>query len=172
MIKAGIKAVPFKHPDLYKWRDSLRAGITYLHPETNLFITGGIDDVWKNDKDELIVVDYKATSKNREVNIDADWQVTYKRQMEIYQWLFKKNGFKVYPKGCFVYCNGDANRKSFNNTLNFTIKLIPYKGNDSWVEPVICDIHKCLNSKSLPNSGNDCDFCKYREAINGLPESN
>ena len=27
--------------------------------------------------------------------MDADWQIGYKRQMEIYQWLFRKNDFKV-----------------------------------------------------------------------------
>ena len=40
---------------------------------------------------ELIIVDYKATAKNGEVNLDADWQIGYKRQMEIYQWLFRQN---------------------------------------------------------------------------------
>lgn len=171
MVRAGIKAVPFKHPDLNKWRDSLRAGITYLHAETNLLITGGVDDVWKTEKGELIIVDYKATAKNREVNIDADWQIAYKRQMEVYQWLFRKNGFNVHLKGCFVYCNGDRSKRRFDNTLVFSIKLIPYKGNDSWVEPVIYDIHKCLNSNSLPNPGNDCDYCKYREAINNATKA-
>jgi len=170
MVRAGIKAVPLKHPDLNKWRDSIREGIKFHHTETNLLITGGVDDVWKTEKGEFIIVDYKATAKNREVNIDADWQITYKRQMEIYQWLFRKNGFKVHPKSCFVYCNGDGNKKRFDNRLEFTIKLIPYEGNDSWVEPVIRDIHRCLNSESLPNSGNDCDYCKYREAINSLPK--
>ena len=41
---------------------------------------------------ELIVVDVKATSKQTEVNLDADWQISYKQQMEIYQWLLLKKG--------------------------------------------------------------------------------
>ena len=47
------------------------------------------------EKEGLIVVDYKATSKNSEVNLDAEWQIGYKRQMEFYQYLLRNNGFKV-----------------------------------------------------------------------------
>jgi hypothetical protein len=67
-------------------------------------ITGGVDDMWINHQGEYIVVDYKATSKKTEVTLDADWQIGYKRQMEIYQWLFGKNGYKVSNTGYFVYC--------------------------------------------------------------------
>jgi len=161
----GIDAVPFKHERMEEWRDALRRGITYLHPSTNLLITGGVDDVWVNSKDELIIVDYKATAKSGEVGIDADWQIAYKRQMEVYQWLFRRNGFKVSRMGCFVYCNGDTDKEAFDGKLEFDIKVIPYEGDDSWVEGAILDIHACLESDDLPLSGPDCDFCKYRSAV-------
>jgi hypothetical protein len=47
-----------------------------------------------NDEDSIVVA-YKATSKKGEVSLDAHWQVSYKRQMEIYQWLLRKNGLPV-----------------------------------------------------------------------------
>ena len=161
----GIDAVPFKHERMEEWRDALRRGITYLHPSTNLLITGGVDDIWINSKDELIIVDYKATAKSGEVGIDADWQIAYKRQMEVYQWLFRRNGFKVSMIGCFVYCNGDTDKEAFDGKLEFDIKVIPYEGDDSWIEGTILDIHACLESDKLPLSGADCDFCKYRSAV-------
>lgn len=161
----GIDAVPYQSPFMDKWRDALRGGIEYLHKETNLLITGGVDDIWINPKEELIIVDYKATAKDGEVNLDADWQIGYKRQMEIYQWLFKKNGYKVSPTGYFVYCNGNTDKKAFDGKLEFDIRIIPYKGNDSWVEKTIINLYKCLNSDRLPKSGPDCDYCKYRAAI-------
>lgn len=164
MEQNNIDAVPFKNEKMDEWRDSLRRGVTYLHEPTNLLITGGVDDVWVNPLGELIVVDYKATSKNGEVDIDADWQIAYKRQMEIYQWLFRKNLFEVSSTGYFVYCNGDTDKDSFNNKLEFDVKVIPYKGDDSWVEKTISDIYQCLQQEKLPSSGDDCDFCKYREA--------
>jgi CRISPR/Cas system-associated exonuclease Cas4 (RecB family) len=151
-----------------EWRESLTKGITFLHQETNLIISGGVDDVWVRSNKELIIVDYKSTSKNGDVSIDADWQIGYKRQMEVYQWLFRKNGFKVSDTGYFVYCNGDTSKKRFDAVLEFKIKLIPYKGNDGWVEQTVREIHKCLQSNEIPNSGEDCDFCKYREAMNSV----
>ncbi len=165
MKKAGLDAIPFNHAKIEEWRDSLHAGITYNFPGSNLLITGGVDDVWVTKDEQLIIVDYKSTAKNAEITIDEDWQIGYKRQMEIYQWLFKMNGFKVYPVGYFVYCNGDATKEVFNNRLDFEISLIPYKGDPSWVENKISEIYQCLQSSQLPQQGDDCDFCKYRGAV-------
>lgn len=165
MKSYGIDAVPFEHKKMDEWRDSLRGGITYLHQPTNLFITGGVDDVWINRKKELHIVDYKSTAKAGEVNLDADWQIGYKRQMEVYQWLFRRNDFKVSNVGYFVYCNGDLDKEAFDAKLEFDIKIIPYEGNDDWVEKTILDIHQCLVTDKIPPAGPDCDFCRYREAI-------
>lgn len=161
----GIDAIPMKHEKLDEWRDSMRRGITFKVDNTNLVVTGGIDDLWINPKGELIIVDYKATSKDEEVTLDADWQIGYKRQMEIYQWLFRKNGFKVCSTGCFVYCNGNTDKEAFDAKLEFDIKIISYTGDDSWVSETILNAYKCLQSDSLPVSGKDCDFCLYRKAI-------
>ena len=165
LMKAyGVDAVPYKSEYIDVWRDALRGGISYLHKKTNFLITGGIDDVWVNPFGELIIVDYKATAKEEEVTIDAEWQNGYKRQMEIYQWLFRHNGFSVSSTGYFVYCNGNTDKKAFDAKLEFDIKLIPYDGDDTWVEQVIEDAWKCLKNDVLPQSGIDCDYCKYREA--------
>lgn len=165
MTEHKIDAVPFQHEKLDEWRDALRRGITFLHQPTNLLITGGIDDVWVNPKGELLIADYKATSKEEEVSLDADWQIGYKRQIEIYQWLFRKNGFKVSRTGYFVYCNGDTSKESFNGKLEFDTKVIPYEGDDSWVEPTVINAHKCLMSDALPEPGEDCDYCLYRDSV-------
>ena len=165
MIEHKIDAIPFQHEKLDEWRDAMRRGVAFLHQPTNLLITGGIDDVWVNPKGELLVADYKATSKEEEVSLDADWQIGYKRQIEIYQWLFRKNGFKVSKTGYFVYCNGDSGRDTFGGKLEFDIKVIPYEGDDSWVEPAVLDAHKCLISNELPKPGLDCDYCLYRDSV-------
>jgi len=161
----GINAIPLADEKINLWRDSMRGGITYKVPGTNVVITGGVDDVWVNPKGEFIIVDYKATSKEEEVSLDADWQIAYKRQMEIYQWLFRQNGFKVSDTGYFVYCNGRADKKAFDGKLEFDVKIIPYKGDDSWVDKTVHDAIACLKLSKLPAPGPDCDFCKYREAV-------
>ena len=158
----GLDLVPFQHEYIEEWRDSLRRGITYQLPGTNILVTGGVDDVWVDPKtDELVIVDYKATSKNGEVNLDAAWQDGYKRQMEVYQWLFRKNGFTVKKTGYFVYCNGKADGDAFNGRLEFDIKLLPYEGDDSWVESTIVKAHKVLCNDAIPESTPACDYCAY-----------
>ncbi len=160
----GVDAIPLAHEKINMWRDALGGGVQYLHEPTNLLITGGVDDIWINPQGELIVVDYKATAKDGEVNIDADWQIGYKRQMEIYQWLFKKNGFKVSSTGYFVYCNGDADKEAFDGKLEFRVSLLPYEGNDAWVEGAIMGAYNCLMGDIIPSAGADCDYCAYRKA--------
>lgn len=158
----NIDAIPLKHEKMDEWRDALRRGIRYLHKPTNLLITGGIDDVWVNPQGELIIVDYKATAKEGDVGIDEDWQISYKRQIEVYQWLFRKNNFKVSNESYFVYANGRTDKEAFDGKLEFDVKIIPYEGDDSWVEQTIKDIHKCLMSEKLPEADSDCDYCAYR----------
>jgi hypothetical protein len=165
MMAAGIQAVPYNHPQIGLWRDSLKGGITYGYPGTNLLITGAVDDVWINSNEELIIVDYKATAQAREVSIDADWQKSYKRQMEIYQWLFRKNGFKVVDTGYFLYCNGLTDREAFNQRLDFDVSLIPYIGSDTWIDGAIKDIDQCLSLEDIPKSGSNCLYCQYRTAV-------
>lgn len=161
MVKAGVNAIPYAHQDLDAWRDSLRRGISYKVPNTPLVITGGIDDVWINTEGKLHIVDYKSTAKKGEVSIDADWQITYKRQVEIYQWLFRNNGFDVSDIAYFVYANGDKSRPNFNNTMHFSTTIIPYEGNASWVDATIENILETLNSPEFPDSNPSCSRCAY-----------
>ena len=171
MVKFGIDAIPYQDGKLDEWRDPFR-GITYLDKKTNLVITGGVDDIWVNPKGELIIVDYKATSKDQEVSLDAEWQVGYKRQIEIYQWLFRKNGYKVSSTGYFVYCNGDGNAEKFDAKLVFDIKIIPYKGDDSWVNEAVENAYNCLNSDTIPKSSPNCDYCAYISSVSNCGKEN
>lgn len=165
----GLDAIPFADERMEEWRDALRRGIGYLHEPTNIFVRGGIDDVWVNPAGELIIVDYKATSKNVGPSTEDDLYDSYKRQLEIYQWLFRKNGFAVSPTVYFVYVNGKADAKAFDGKLEFDIKLIPYTGSDEWVEPAVIGLKQMLMSDEIPAvgtsfGGGPCEYCTYRES--------
>ena len=138
MIEHSIDAIPFAHPDLDLWRQNFK-GVQYTHELTNFTVTGAVDDLSVNPAGELIVVDYKATSTTKPITLDEEYRQSYKNQMEIYQWLLKKNGFQVSNIGYFVYCNGDSSKKSFEGKLEFAISVIPYTGDDSWVENTLFD---------------------------------
>jgi hypothetical protein len=163
MEEYGIEAIPFKHKDLPLWRDSLRNGIRYHDQKTNLIIRGGIDDIWIDTDGELHIVDYKATSKEGQVTLDADWQDGYKRQVEVYQWLFRKNNFKTSDIAYFVYANGDTSPDRFDAHLEFDITIIPYTGNDAWIPKVIEKLHACLMAEYTPEASPLCEYCSYRE---------
>jgi hypothetical protein len=133
-----------------------------VHEKTGFEAFGAVDDLWIDLlTQEIIVVDYKATSKLNEVSLDADWQIGYKRQMEFYQWLLRKNGLNVASQGWFVYCNGIKDKSAFNERLDFTVSMLPYVGNDSWVEPTLVEIKKCLDSGLIPLATEDCEYCQY-----------
>lgn len=172
MADNQIKAVPYRHDDLNTWRHNF-TGVTALHEPTNLHVFGAIDDVWVNPEGELIVVDYKATSKASGVGIDSDWQISYKRQMEVYQWLLRQNGFKVSDTGYFVYTNARIDVEGFGDRLEFITKLISYTGSDDWVEPALTGMKKCLDAEAMPAvgmaaMGGPCEFCEYAKARTGL----
>jgi CRISPR/Cas system-associated exonuclease Cas4 (RecB family) len=164
LMKAyGLNAVPFSHEMMDEWRENFK-GVQYLHEPTNFIITGAVDDLWQGENGQIIVADYKATSKTSQVTLDADWQDGYKRQMEIYQWLLRHNGLEVSNTGYFVYCNGKTDREAFDGKLEFDINLLPYTGDDSWVEKTILEIKKCLNGE-IPKASAECDYCNYRKAV-------
>ncbi len=157
----GVDARPVAHKDLAMWRDTFK-GIQFLHKPSNLYVFGAIDDLWIDSKGEYIIVDYKSTSKNEEITVlDKDWQEGYKKQMEVYQWLLRQNGYQVSNTGYFVYCNAKTDREAFDAKLEFDLTLIPYIGDASWVENTLLDIKKCLDSDVIPESSKDCDYCSY-----------
>jgi len=170
-IKFKVKAKPFAHDQLNTWRENF-VGVYTVHAGTNLHVFGAVDDVWVDDAGNLIVVDYKATAKSKDItNLDppGGWQDSYRRQMEVYQWLLRANGFPVSNTGYFVYANGDAARDDFGDMLHFRTNVFAHEGDDAWVEPTLLKIKACLESDEIPPvgtrlMGGACDYCAYARA--------
>jgi len=161
MVEAGLHAVPHTHPQLAAWRENFK-GVRSLHRASGLELFGAIDDLWRDlDSGELIVADYKATSKAGEVSLDAAWQISYKRQMEFYQWLLRRQGLEVAQRGWFVYANARRDRPAFDGRLEFSIRMIPYDGSDAWIEGTLAAIRETLLRDEPPPAPQDCEFCGY-----------
>jgi hypothetical protein len=165
MKKYEINSIPFEHKDLPLWRGEVNrfSGATVLHEQTNLIVDGLVDDIWINQKKELEIVDYKSTSTTKAINLDDEYKQAYKLQMEIYQWIFKKLGYAVSDTGYFVFANALKDRSSFDGLLKFEMSIIPYKGNSDWVDNTLTQIKKCLTSEVLPEAGDECEHCNYRQ---------
>lgn len=171
MKKSKIEAIPYKHTKINKWRQALgdNAGIDFIDSSTNLQIFGAVDDIWINKKEELIVVDYKSTAKNKPVislGPEGTWYDMYRRQMEIYQWLFKQNNFKVSDIGYFVYATASTAPDRFDNLIQFETHIFPHKGNTDWVNKTLLDIKKTMDQDIIPPVGQSamggvCDYCTY-----------
>ena len=171
MLENHVQAVPFQHEQMDEWRHNF-TGVKTVHKPTNLHVFGAVDDVWVNEAGELIVVDYKATSKGKDVSIDSDWQISYKRQMEVYQWLLRANGFTVSDTGYFVYANARVDVDGFNDHLEFKTLLLPYTGKADWVDKTLHDMKACMESDMPPVGvsimGGECEHCAYARARTSL----
>lgn len=163
--KYGIDAMPVDHADLKKWRENFE-GIEYRHPETGFVISGAIDDLWKSSDGKYIVVDYKATSKDGSIDdmSNVSWADGYTRQMGVYQWLLRKNGYDVSSTGYLVYANGRTDKKAFDAQLEFDLTLVPCEGQTDWIDACLPEIKTLLDSDAVPPIGPKCEYCPYREA--------
>lgn len=161
---AGLDLVPFQHPDIDTWRSNFK-GVQYLHPSTNLLLTGAVDDVWVTRDGELVVVDYKATAKAEPMTSvpTGGFYDSYRRQLDFYQWLLRQNGFKVSKTSFWLYCTGKPGADSFEGHLDFDCHLIAYEADDSWVEAELESIISDLTFVGLPEPNPDCEHCNYSD---------
>lgn len=165
MISCGVDAVPFRHKDFLDWRDSPE-GVRILHTPTHFLFFGIPDDIWIDDKGELVVVDYKATSTIASINLDG--RDSYKRQMECYQWLLRHKGFSVSSTGYIVYANAIKDKDVFDRTLEFTIQMLPHVGDDRWVDDALMGAYDCLQQDLPPPYVENCEWCAYRRDARGV----
>ncbi len=157
--KYKIDAIPFSHEEMDRWRHNF-TGVQFEHKKTGFLVYGAVDDVWKDSKNSLIVVDYKATGAKEYKIYDS-----YKRQMEIYQWLLEKNDFKVSNRGYFLFAKVDKEKGFSEQKLSFDLFLEPCDGDRGWVEDTVLQAKKCLEGK-IPQPKEECDYCKYHNQRN------
>ncbi len=169
MIRYGIDAIPYIHKDLDIWRENF-IGKQVLHEKTNFLVFGAVDDIWVNPAQELIIVDYKSTSTEKEISLDDQWKVGYKKQLEMYQWIFCESGFSVSPTAYIVYANATKQRSQFEGRLEFAMTIHTHIGDTSWVEPTLAAMKICLDSDALPPSSDTCEYCVYRSKV-GIHET-
>jgi hypothetical protein len=180
---------PFWHDDIGKWADSMHFGAEGRfhvdHPETNIRFGGGLDDVWENfESGELHIVDYKSTAQlgKESKPLDKsfisvpedpskpDYKAGYRRQMDMYQWITRRLGFDVSDTGYFVYVDGQHRNEQgmldgdspTQAWMRFNVSVIPYEGNDSWVEDalrrakyLVSEVNEC------PEHAPDCEHGQY-----------
>ena len=158
--------VPFQHPNMDKWRDSLRHGLMTRFADTNIILTGGVDDIWQNNENgKLVVADYKSQANTKELEpnsyLSDPYKEGYKAQMDFYAYLLQQMGFEVEGTAYFLVCSADRMADGFYGEMKFQEVLIPYQWNSDWIHGKVIDIIDLLNYNNTPNSNPSCKNCAY-----------
>jgi len=173
-----LNFIPYNGLDeetLKKYRHN-RSGVRAKSKKTDIELFGALDDLWLNiDTDEIVVLDYKATSnKNLKdyTTSEMHYHKSYLRQLDFYAYLLKLNDFKVHDTGYWLICNAaDETQLKFNKKVNFKTTLLSYKLKTDYIEESLIKLKSCLESENYPNSGEDCDNCRWYKDKKKLEEN-
>ena len=155
----GLDAVPLRHAELDRWRTNF-TGVRWRDEQTGWTLCGAVDDLWQARSGEVIVADYKATART-EMPTARSLYPSYRRQMDVYQFLVRRQGLEVSNRGWFVYTNGDGRAAEWGEKLCFSTALVPYDGNDEWVLEAFRRAVAVIGAPAPPPPGPECEFCAY-----------
>ena len=172
--KYNLNFVPYKLDEqkLKDYRNNFK-GIRAKSIKTNYILFGSLDDLWFNkDSEEVVVLDYKATSNKNElnyVNSDKSYYKGYLRQLDFYAYLLKLNKYKVYKTGYWILCNaGRSDQKVFEGKLDFKMDILSYDLNTDYIEDTLVELKKCFDSKKIPPLNPYCDSCRWQKETSKL----
>jgi hypothetical protein len=155
----GLDAVPYRHAELDRWRHNF-TGVRWKDEATGWTLFGAVDDLWQARSGALIVADYKATART-EMPTERNLYPSYRRQMDVYQFLVRRQGFEVADRGWFVYTNGDGRAAEFGDKLCFSTAMVPYDGNDAWVLEAFRRAVALVGQGAVPPAAEGCEYCAY-----------
>ena len=164
LVNAGISNAKLYNGDnFYDWRNNFK-GVSYFDEGLNAVLYGAVDDVLEFSDGSLAVIDYKS-SGSKEITIYDDYQ----KQMDVYNWILKQNGYEMYPSAFFVFYQVQKDENGFNNVLRFKEQVRQVKVNMEWVGPAF-EAAVELARQDLPpsESGNNnkhCDHCHFVDRI-------
>lgn len=146
---------------LKSWRNK---GIEFYHQEHNFVYYGKIDELLIDKDGNFVPFDFKTTlSKNFQI------YESYKRQLEIYGYLFLKNGHQVANYGAFYVVKIDI-VKDFQNLNKYETVIMEEKDvvivenlDYSKYDEILENLKEVYYSDKAPDPYPDCSFCNYFE---------
>lgn len=158
--------VPFKHEEIDSWRNSQKGGLIYSVSETNIILTGALDDIWFDTvSEELIVVEYKSQASHKAVEAESylsnPLHFGYKTQMDFYNYLLHCMGFKTSEISYFLVVNANDMAAGFEGKLCFEETIIPYRHDIRWIPEKIKEMVGLLRQKEIPLAHESCKNCAY-----------
>jgi len=147
----------FDDAELLKiWRSNFK-GIPWTDEEGNLF-RGAIDNILVKGK-KLIVLDYKT----RGYPLKEDTAAHYQNQMDIYNFLLRKNGYETEDYAYLIFYHPDCvNEKG---AVIFNTDIVKMKISIKNAEGIFKKALKVLNG-GMPEAAEECDYCKWVDSCN------
>src|SRR6266571_4761328 len=150
---------PFQDKELLKiWRNNLK-GIEWKDADDNLF-RGAVDSIFQMGK-KLVVID----CKTRGFDIKENTHENYRDQMDIYNWLLRKNGYETESYSVLLFYYPDKINE--NGNVLFRHKLVKIKTSIQNAERLV---HKTIHvlDGDMPQSSEHCEFCRWAKDISPL----
>ena len=133
---------------LTEWRKNLR-GIQW-HDEKGNLLRGAVDEILDK-KGKLIVLDYKT----RGFPLKEDTHKYYTDQINFYNFLLRKNGFKTEDHGYLLFYH--PNKVHENGDMDFHVDLIKMKVNVENAGKIFKNAIEVLEGP-LPKAHEECGF--------------
>lgn len=141
----------FDDKELLKtWRSNFK-GIQYQ--DGDYLFRGAVDNILVKGK-KLVVLDYKT----RGYPLKEDTHEHYQDQMDIYNFLLRKNGYQTEDYTYLIFYH--PHKVAENGHVCFNTDLIKIKVNIKNAEQIFRKAKEVLENP-IPESSEDCGFCKW-----------
>ncbi len=139
---------------LAQWRSNFK-GIQWVDANGNIF-KGAIDNLLVK-SGKLVVLDYKT----RGFPLKDDTAAHYQNQLDIYNFLFRKNGFKTLNYAYLLFYH--PNKVDTDGDVIFNTDLVKMNVDVSNASKIFNHALKVL-SNDIPEAGEGCGFCIWVES--------
>jgi hypothetical protein len=159
LIANNINANLFPNQKLLnQWRSNF-SGIRYYDSQLDATLFGAVDDVLEFPGGKLAPLDYKSTGSTAAKVYDR-----FQLQLDIYDYLLRKNGFDTNSKGylAFYIVNKE---NGFEDKLPFKKELHEIDTDPSDVPKLFEDAVKFLRQDKTPLHSPDCGFGHWHKRV-------
>lgn len=152
-LKGKIKATLFKDKILLDgWRSNFK-GIRYID-RSGIALRGAIDNILQ-DNSRLTVLDYKT----RGFALKEDSASHYQLQMDVYNFLLRKNGYQTADHAYLLFYHPRHVEK--DGHVAFNVDLVKIKTDVKRAESAFQRAIRILRSKE-PKPSKECKFCNWK----------
>jgi len=136
------------------WRNNFK-GIRWSDEEGNV-LRGAVDEILKKGN-LLIVLDFKT----RGFPIKKDTHESYQDQLNIYNFLLRKNGLETEEYAYLLFFHP---KKMKSGGVAFHSELVKVRISPKNAEKLFKDALKVLKGR-MPKSAKDCKYCKWAKSL-------